>query len=420
MREYKLENHVKLHVIETDKYKNTTISIRYLLPLEKDKASSRSLLAMMMTNRTKKYPTVSALTTYLDENYGMGLSMNTFSIGAAHLFEINSNSIDSIYIDGEELLQKQVELLQEVIWNPLLDENGYFDQNLWEEAKMILKAKIQRRLDDPSSYAIDLNNKMIGKDSIFSISALGELEDVDRITKEETKQAYLDLLQQASVEIFVIGNVKESDIYNLLSKYSFSSCIQEPDIPILYSWNDLSLVTNEIEKEIDQSVVILSWYTDIDALNDRFYALKLGNIMLGGDSNSLMFRIIREKYSYCYSIFSSIYSMDKILIAYAGISYENKEKVVSLMKETFDELCNGVEDGMLETAKLLYINSLRSQCDTKQGLLNFEYQQNILGLHRSLDDVIAKIQSVTMSEVIEAMKSCSLLGEFVLKEKAND
>ena len=227
MRNYELNNHVKLHVIETDKFKNTTISIRYLLPLEAEYAASRSLLAMMLTNRTKNYPTASSLTEFLDSNYGMGLSMHTFSLGAGHLFELQSNSIDPFYVEGEALIQKQIEILQEVIWNPLLDENGYFDENLWEEAKMILKAKIQRRNDDPSSYAIDLNNKLVGKNTIFGISALGELEDVDSITKEMSKQAYLDLLNLANVEIFVIGNVDSDEIYNLLSNYSFSNSKEE-------------------------------------------------------------------------------------------------------------------------------------------------------------------------------------------------
>lgn len=420
MKDYELKNHVKLHVIETDKFKNTTISIRYLLPLEAEKASSRSLLAMMLTNRTKNYPTASALTSFLDSNYGMGLSMHTFSLGAGHLFELQSNSIDPFYVEGEALIQKQIEILQEVIWNPLFDEDGYFDNNLWEEAKMILKAKIQRRNDDPSSYAIDLNNKLIGKNTIFGISALGEMEDVDAITREMSKQAYLDLLSLASVEIFVIGNVKSDEIYELLSRYSFSLANRDNDCPILYDWNTNVDVKHEDKKEIDQSVVILSWYTSIDATHPLYYALKLGNILLGGDSNSLMFKTIREKYSYCYSIFSSVYSMDKVLIAYAGISYENKDKTISLMKEMFDQICEGKGCENLEAAKLLYINSLRSQNDTKNGLLNFEYQQNILGLHRSLDECIEMIQNVNVEDVVEAMKSCKLVGEFVLKEKTDE
>lgn len=420
MKDYTLNNHVNLHVIETDKYKNTTISIRYLLPLDAKKAACRSLLAMMMTNRTKNYPTVSALTTYLDSNYGMRLSMNTFSLGATHLFEIQSNSIDSIYCEGESLWKYQLDLMQEVIWNPLLDSEGYFEENLWNEAKMILKAKIQRRLDDPSTYAIDLNNKLIGKNNIFAISALGELEDIDKITKEETKQAYLDLLNEASVEIFVVGNVRAEKMYNLLTNYSFSLSTQAHNVPVLYKWNSREVVKVEEEREIDQSVVILSWYSDIDASDERFYALKLANIMLGGDSNSLMFKIIREKYSYCYSVFSSIYSMDKVMIAYAGISYENKDKTIALMRETFEMICEGKGIELLESAKLLYINSLRSQCDTKSGLLNFEYQQRVLGLNRSLEEVIERINNVNEQDVMEAMKCCTELGEFVLKEKKND
>lgn len=420
MVNYELNNHVKLHVIETKKYKNTTISVRLLLPLEEDKVSSRSLLAMLMSNRTKNYPTVNALTQYLDSNYGMGLSMNTFSIGSGHLFDIQCNAIDPFYLNGESLLTKQVEMLQEVLWNPLLDENGFFNDDLWQEAKMILKSKILRRMDDPSSFAIDLNNKLVGKGSTFAISAFGDVEDVDGITKESTKQAYLDLLSLSKVDVFVIGDVCADEVYELLSKYSFSNKVDPTSIDILYQWNEIEKVEKEEEKEIDQSIVILTWYTGIDASDPLFYALKLGNIILGGDSNSLMFKKIREENSYCYSVFSSIYSMDKILIGYAGISYENKDATVSLMKEMMSKVQEGDFDDQLETAKLLYINNLRSQCDTKSGLLNFVYQQDLVGLNNTLETVIEKIQSVSKEQVMQAMRSCELIGEFALKEKSHE
>ncbi|MBQ9987361.1 MAG: insulinase family protein [Erysipelotrichales bacterium] len=420
MVNYELNNHVKLHVIETKKYKNTTISVRLLLPLEEDKASSRSLLAMMMPNRTKNYPTVNALTQYLDSNYGMGLTMNTFSIGSGHLFDIQCNAIDPFYLEGESLLTKQVEMLQEVLWNPLVDENGFFDEDLWQEAKMILKSKIIRRMDDPSSFAIDLNNKLVGKGNTFAISALGNEEDVDAITKESTKQAYLDLLSLSKVDVFVIGDVCSEEVYTLLSKYSFSNKKEPTPVDILYSWNEREMIEHEEEREIDQSIVILTWYTGIDFSDPLYYALKLGNIILGGDSNSLMFKKIREENSYCYSVFSSIYSMDKILIGYAGISYENKEATVSLMKEMMTRVQEGAFTDQLETAKLIYINSLRSQCDTKSGLLNFVYQQDLVAASNTLENVIEKIQSVDKEQVMQAMRSCELIGEFVLKEKSHE
>ena len=78
MRKFKLENNVNIQIINSDKFKTDHIAVRYVLDLCAEKSSARSLLAMMLTNRTKKYSTNKELTNYLDMNYGINVFMNTY------------------------------------------------------------------------------------------------------------------------------------------------------------------------------------------------------------------------------------------------------------------------------------------------------------------------------------------------------
>lgn len=417
MRKIILDNKVNVEIINTEKFKTDYISVRFILPLEKEKASSRSLLAMMMSNRCAKYPTNKEMTNYLDMNYGINLSMNTYSLGGAHLIEVRTSGINDDYIDNDSF-RKQFDLIEEVLFNPLFDENGLFDVDLFEEAKMILKSKVVRRNDDPQTYAMDQACKLFGNESKFSISVLGNEESIDALTRECVKEAYYDLLNNARVDVVVVSSKKEEEIIDIVSKYKFAH--QTNAKAEIYYDYQIKTANKEENRQIDQCSLILGWYSGIKPNNPLFYAFKLASIIIGGDSNSFMFKKIREEKSLCYSVYTSIFSIDAFMIAYAGISYENKELVSNMMKEIVADVCNGKFDEELETAKLLYKNSLLTQYDSPTGMLNFEYQQELFDIHRSLDEVISLIDNVSKDDVLEALSKLEFIGEYTLKEVSDD
>lgn len=424
MEKYTLSENVNLTMIPTDKFKDNAISIRFVLDLDEKKASARSLLAFMLTNRTKQHPTNQSLTSYLDDMYGMGLSMNTYSIGACHLLELRCSALADAYADASfSLLEKQVNLIREVLFEPLCDDDGLMDPDLFEEAKMIMKSRIARRMDDPTSYAMEESSKRIGKGTPFAISCLGEEQQVEDVTREDVKQAYDDVINQAIIDMFVVGNVDADQVKRMISE-TLPIGPRKTTYSVFYSWpHEYESQHHEIQRDIDQSSLVLTWLTTINLTHPLFYALKVANGIFGGDANSLLFKVVREKHSLCYTIFSSVYALDGVMMGLAGISYENKDQALSLIEEQFDKVKQGdFSDDDMETSKRLYINSLQSQFDSAGGMVNFLYQQKVSEMDRSLEDVIALISKVTRNDVIEAMKQVSLAGVFVLKERegAND
>ncbi|MBR3841594.1 MAG: insulinase family protein [Erysipelotrichales bacterium] len=414
MRKFKLENNVNIQIIKSDKFKTDHIAVRYVLDLSAKKASARSLLAMMLTNRTAKYPTNKELTNYLDMNYGINVFMNTYSLGGGHLLDVRTSAISDLYIENDSL-NKQLDLIDEVVFNPLVDSEGLFDDELFEEAKMILLSKITRRNDDPATYAMDKACKLFGKGSLFSVSVLGSEEQVQALTKEMVKDAYYDMLHKARVDVTIISSLPEDEVESCVRKHKFAYETSD-NVGIFYDYKINDAVSEEETRRIDQTSLILGWYSGIKPIDDEYYALKLANIIIGGDSTSFMFQEIREKNSLCYNVYSSVFSIDGFMVAYAGISYENKDKTAKMMRDIIEEVKKGEIDEQLETAKLLYCNSLLTQYDSASGMLNFEYQQNILGLHRNLDEVIDRISAVTKEQVIDVVNRLTYLGEFTLKE----
>ena len=57
------------------------------------------------------------------------------------------------------------------------------------------------------------------------------------------------------------------------------------------------------------------------------------NMILGGTSESKFFQIIREKHSLAYYVYSSLNKLDHLMLIRAGISKDNFDKTIKLIKE---------------------------------------------------------------------------------------
>ena len=61
---------------------------------------------------------------------------------------------------------------------------------------------------------------------------------------------------------------------------------------------------------------------------ERDYVLPVLNVILGGGADSKLFKIVREKNSLCYSIYSKQKRLDNILLIRTGINRENYQKTL--------------------------------------------------------------------------------------------
>ena len=70
-----------LHVIPSKKFKNITMSLKLEGKLTKENVTKRSLLAFMLTGGTENYPSTQALSTHLEDLYGMSFGTNLATKG---------------------------------------------------------------------------------------------------------------------------------------------------------------------------------------------------------------------------------------------------------------------------------------------------------------------------------------------------
>ena len=413
-----LKKGIKYQVIKATKFKDIGISIRFLSPLSREKATAKSVLAMLFCDYCEKYPSKQQMANHLDELYGMTLNATTYGYGKGQVLELRSKVIDPKYINDEiDLLKEQFAFLHEVLFHPYL-EAGMFADRMVEEAKLILASKIQRMMDEPSQYCVTRALQLASDDSALSISALGTLEDLSKLTKEDLMLIYQSMIENDEIEIIVCGNVKEEQIKSLIDTYlRFSDTHQYHEHA--YHVN-ISKPMRRIEesKKITQTYLMLLYQTNISIKDDRYWALKVANAMLGQYPSSLLFREVREKHSLCYSIFSNLISFDGALGITTGIQLSDIDKTLDLIHEQVALLQKGnFSDALFETSKELLCSAFKSSKDMMGSIMSQAYQNLLLDQDQTIEDVIASIQAVTKEAVVQVMNQIEEKLIYVLKEE---
>ena len=135
-KEIKMKGYT-LHLIPTDKFKTTTISLRLQNHLKRETTTLRTLLTFVMIGATKNLPSTKLLASELDYNYGARLSTNVNTKGKSQVLNIYTSFINDMYLPNEKLLEKQLGIINDIFFNP------YFINDMFDEKIVELKKKAE-------------------------------------------------------------------------------------------------------------------------------------------------------------------------------------------------------------------------------------------------------------------------------------
>ena len=116
-------NGYQLHLISSKKFKDITISVRFKGRFTRETVTSRSVLGFLMITGTMKHPTQKDLSRTLEDLYGANLSANISSAGKGHIITFKNTCVNQEFLPiNENLLIKQVDLLNELVGNRLINK----------------------------------------------------------------------------------------------------------------------------------------------------------------------------------------------------------------------------------------------------------------------------------------------------------
>lgn len=398
-----------LHLIPTKKFKTITISLRLQSPLLKETTTIRTLLTFVLIAATKKYPSTKQLAAYLDENYGASLSTHVSTKGKSQIININTSFVNDKFLPTKEnLLEKQLQLLNDLFYDPCIIQDA-FDEVIVQLKKKELKEKLQANKDDKFSYSLDKLFEYMGRDQVLGIPSTGYENEIQDITASQLYQYLLKCIRGDVKHVYVVGDFQENIVeifqenlqfpqnqQNYLSSYTFESPRAE--------------VLEVIEKQdITQSKLNLGYTIDCDFTSKNHYAFTVFNALFGGFSQSRLFQVVREQNSLCYYISSSYDAFNGVMLVNAGIEAQDYQKTLNLIEQQLSDLKNGhIQDEEIAIAKMMLKNALKKTNDEASSMIALAYNRDITGIHETNEEYIEKLMNVTLEEIVQVAQNVKL------------
>lgn len=418
-----VSNNVNTTFIKTNKFKTISIQVVYLGEFNKDNATRRSLLSRLLPLSTKKYPTKKAIYNKLHDLYDMNIGVSTYPTYKTNLTTFSIEYVNPKYIhdDGPNLHYEAISLLNELIFNPNFTNNG-FDKKLFNEQKNILKQNIINIYNNKNRYALRQLLNHMGKDEIISVSALGNLDDLELIDEFNLYEMYQSIINNEQACIFVIGDFDDNE---MLENLKLLGNLNNRDIELHVAseeTREIIEVKEFMEKQnVNQAKLVMGFRTSINTKDDLYPASLVFNAMFGGTFQSDLIRVVREENSLAYTIASQMIPDLKLLFVSAGIDSSKYTMTKDLVVQELENYKNGkLSENNLKLAKDSLINELIEIEDRPYAIVNFYFTNKLNGKEEDIETFINKIQAVSLDQVQEVAKGVNLDTIFLLASEDYD
>lgn len=415
MIEYKRKEQgsYNLHIIKTDLFKTITVKVFFREEALKENITKRNFLSRIMMLSTNDYQSKVELTKALQNLYAAQVSATNRRLGNYLDTSFSLRVLHDKYTE-EGNFKKSLELLNSVILNSKVDNNSFNKKEfsiVYEE----YKADLNTLVEDKMTYALIRGMESTSSD-VTSYRSIGYLEDLEKITEQTLYDYYKEMIKHNFLDIFVLGNVDEVEITNLFREvFNFDTFKKKQINARVIEPKKISTkkVIEKIKAEQDNLVMTLSTLGLTDY--ERNYPLSLFNTILGGGSESLLFKEVREKNSLAYTISSTPNKLDNLIIIRGGITSNKSEEAIKLIKKILKELANGhISDEVLDKAKEYYTSAIDDIIESSFQMIESYYMMELLGVD-DLETKRKKMLKVTKEEVVAVAKKTKLNTIYILK-----
>ncbi len=410
---------IKLHLIHNEKFKTNLISIFLTTELNRENVTKNAILPAILRRGSKNMPTQEAISTELEEMYGASFNCGIDKRGDNQVLKFYMESINDTFLpEGEEnMLSHTMEKLLEIVFNPLIKDDGFCEEYMAQE-KNNIKQVIEGKIDNKARYAIDRCTEEMYKGHPFELYKYGYVEDLEKIDRKELYEYYQNLLKTCKIDIFVSGII-EDNIYDVICK---AKEIQElEDREPQYVRTNLEVIPQNHEQVIQESMdvtqgkLILGLNVKLDNEDMQYDALIYNNI-LGGSANSKLFQNVREKASLAYVASSSYLKAKNNIFINCGIEIENYEKALKIVKEQIEQMKQGdFTENDIEVAKKGMIDAIQTIDDEQDTEIMYFFGQEFCQNRLDIEQYIKRIEKVSKEAVLQIAQKVEIDTIYFLK-----
>ncbi len=410
-----------IHVVKTNRFKTTKIEAIFRLPVEKDNLAIYSFLAEMLGYSTKKYPSKRSIAIKLENMYNAYRHVYANKVGNCLNLVFAMDFINPEFIEEKNYLEEIITFLCEMITKPNISSQE-FDINDFELVKNNILLDIDSIEENAEKKAINNALKSMDSKSVSSYNILGTKDDANKITMSKLYDCYLYLINNATIDFFIVGNTNTDNIVKLIKKHFVNHRIRNNKIDY-YIDNKLKKhfeLTKE-ESSFTQSQLVMIYNLDNLTKDEKEITFHLLNYILGsGGLTSKLYRYIREENNYCYCVSSMYFKYDNLLCIASSLSIENIDNAIKLVKKAIKEMQKGeFSEEELNDAKRSLLLSLNVNKNNPNAVLaNYEFEY-FLGNY-SIEKKIELLETITKEDIVKLAKKIKENTIYVLSEATNE
>ena len=400
----------------TDRFKTGILSVNLVVPLAGNVAE-KSLLPSLLCASCAEYPDLLSLNRRLAELYGAELTPSASKHGENLVLRITMTMIgDRFALDGESISVECARLLCKALFEPNV-ENGAFRPDEVAREKRIRLDRIEALKSSKRAYAQKQMLELMCADEAYSLSVLGEEEDISALTPEQLYASWQDLLKTAFVQLQVVGDLEVEPITALFREYfdrvEDRHVVRGETVVIPFAE---SVKRGEEEQDIAQSKLVMGFRCGMHEPFENYAAMRTFTDLFGGGTYSRLFVNVREKQSLCYYCAARLTAAKGILTVQSGVETENAERAEKEILKQLDEMkAGGVTAEDLEKSKRSMEDFFLSVFDTPEELDGWLFSQVTDDEFQTPEDLVADMKEVTVEQVIEMANNISLDTVFLLK-----
>ena len=424
---------ISIHNISTNKFKTNLYAVFLAIPINRENVTKNALITAILRRGSQNLQSQDVISKKLEEMYGASFDCGIDKTGDNHIMKFYLEAISEEFLpEKEELSKKCIEILLDIIFNPLIENNGFKEEYV-ESEKNNLKQIIESKIDNKRAYSLERCVEEMFKDEPYGLYKYGYVEDLDKLTPQNLYEYYKQLINQCKIDIFVsntITNMASNTTNDSESNEKINNIIEQNDIiknlkerePIYVKSNENNNQESSQEKVVEEHMHVgqgnLVIGLKVNANQDNAkYITSVYNAILGGGANSKLFQNVREKESLAYTAASNYRRQKNVIFIRCGIEIENYKKALDTIRVQLEDIKNGnfTEEDLINSKKLITesIRGISSEQDTE---ITYYYGQELSNKLVSLEDYIHKIEGVTKKDVEEIARNISVDTIYFLRD----
>ena len=407
---------ITLRCFPDNRFKQGCLSVQFVRQMRREEAAMNALLPTVLLRGTKTAPDMRDIVLRLDDLYGANVGPHVRRIGDYQTTGLFCGFMEDKYaFGGDSILEPMKTFLGQLLFEPVL-ENGVFCAEYVESEKVNLISAIEAQKNNKRTYALSRMLKIMCKNDSFGIPRAGEAAQVRAITPESLFAHYHRVLRESPIEVFYVGSQQPEKVAELLKPMFVGLDRDYQPLPGQTACNPGPAGSHTEVMDVSQGKLCLGYTTEITRKDPRFYAMQVFNCLWGSGMTCKLFMNVRERMSLCYDISSSYQSLKGLVIASAGIDFDQKANVCAEIANQLEMCCQGnITEDEMNAAKQMLLTQLEAVHDSPDSIEGYYAPSVLSGGIIPPEDYKQRVTEVTVQQVAEAAKTVKLHTTYFLR-----